>query len=224
VTQPSSPSQTCVAGNDAGTVSGSAVTDISITCVTNTYTIGGTISGLAGTVELQNNGGDTLSLSTNGDFTFLTAVADGSNYEITVQTQPAGQVCSVSNGTGTLGGLGVTSVAVTCLTAYTIGGAISGLDGTVTLQNNGGDDLPVSGNGAFTFATGVVDGGLYNVTVLSQPTGPNQTCDAAGNTGAVNGADITGVSITCTTNTYAVGGTVSGLGAGMLVVLKNNGG
>ena len=39
---------------------------------------------------------------------------------------------------------------------YTIGGTVSGLSGTVVLQDNGGDTLSVSGNGSFTFATAVV--------------------------------------------------------------------
>ena len=40
---------------------------------------------------------------------------------------------------------------------YSIGGTISGLDTgeSVHLQDNGGDDLTVSANGAFTFAGGV---------------------------------------------------------------------
>lgn len=224
VTQPSVPSQTCVAANATGTVSGSAVTDISVTCVTNTYTIGGTISGLAAstTIVLQNNGGDALSRSVNGGFAFTTAVADGSAYNVTVQTQPAGQVCTVSNGSGTLAGAGITGVNITCVTAYTVGGTISGLDGTVALQNNGGDDLPVSSNGSFTFVTGVANGGAYDVTVLAQPTGPNQTCVPASNTGTVSGANVASITITCTTNTYAIGGAVSGLSD--TVTLRNNGG
>ncbi|MBK9130047.1 MAG: hypothetical protein IPM20_00180 [Gammaproteobacteria bacterium] len=224
VTQPSGPSQTCVAANATGTVSGSAVTDVDVTCVTNTYTIGGTISGLAAstTIVLQNNSGDALSRSANGGFTFPTAVADGSAYNVTVQTQPAGQVCTVSNGSGTLAGVGITGINVTCVTAYTVGGTISGLDGTVTLQNNGGDDLPVSIDGSFTFVTGVANGGAYDVTVLAQPTGPNQTCVPASNSGTVNGANVASITITCTTNTYAIGGAVSGLSG--TVTLRNNGG
>lgn len=38
------------------------------------YTIGGTVTGLTGSVELQNNGGDNLSVSTNGGFTFASAL------------------------------------------------------------------------------------------------------------------------------------------------------
>ena len=228
LTQPTGPNQTCVPTDNAGTINGANVTDVSIACTTNTYTIGGTISGLGAGKEvvLQINGGDTLPRSANGDFTFPAAVPDGTAYTVTVQTQPAGQVCSVANGTSTLGGANVSNVGVTCVTAYTIGGTISGLagTGTVTLQNNGGDDLPRSSNGSFTFATAIVNGGAYNVTVLTQPTGPNQTCVPTGNTGTVTGANVTDVSITCTTNTYTVGGTVSGLGAGKEVVLQNNGG
>ena len=39
--------------------------------------VGGTVSGLSGTVVLQDNGGDNLSVSTNGSFTFATAVPAG---------------------------------------------------------------------------------------------------------------------------------------------------
>ena len=36
---------------------------------------------------------------------------------------------------------------------YSVGGSVSGLSGAVVLQDNGGDDLSVSGDGAFAFAT-----------------------------------------------------------------------
>ena len=41
------------------------------------YSIGGTVSGLAGTVVLENNGGDDLSISANGTFTFSPPIAQG---------------------------------------------------------------------------------------------------------------------------------------------------
>src|SRR6516162_2831991 len=68
-----------------------------------TYSVGGSVSGLSGTVVLQNNGGDTLSVSANGSFTFATALVGGTAYNVTVKTNPTGQTCSVSNGTGTIG-------------------------------------------------------------------------------------------------------------------------
>jgi hypothetical protein len=65
-----------------------------------TFTIGGTVSGLtAGTsVVLQNNGGNNLTVSANGSFTFSTPAT---SYNVTVLTQPTGLNCMVTDGTGT---------------------------------------------------------------------------------------------------------------------------
>ena len=43
-----------------------------------------------------------------------------------------------------------------------LAGLCSGLSGTVVLQDNGGDDLSVSGNGAFTFGSAVADRAGYD--------------------------------------------------------------
>ena len=67
-----------------------------------TYTIGGTVSGLSGTVVLQDNGGDNLSVSSNGTFTFPTSLLAGQAYNVTVATNPTGQQCTVANGSGTV--------------------------------------------------------------------------------------------------------------------------
>lgn len=77
-----------------------------------TYTVGGTLSGAAGSVVLQNNLGDNLTAG-NGAFTFSTAIAAGSTYSVTVLSPPAGQSCSVVSGSGVISG-NVTNVAVTC--------------------------------------------------------------------------------------------------------------
>ena len=79
-----------------------------------TYSVGGTVSGLSGTVVLQDNGGDNLSVTASGPFTFATALASGAAYGVTVKTNPSGQTCTVSNGSGTVASANVTNVAVSC--------------------------------------------------------------------------------------------------------------
>jgi putative esterase len=166
------------------------------------YSVGGTVSGLTGTVVLQDNGGDNLSVAANGSFTFPTQLASGAGYAVTVKTQPSGQTCAVGGGTGTVGAANVTSVAVTCTTSppvtYSIGGTVSGLTGTVVLQDNGGDNLSVAANGSFTFPTKLAGGAGYAVTVKTQPSG--QTCAVGGGTGTVGAANVTSVAVTCTTS------------------------
>jgi hypothetical protein len=223
--QPTAPSQTCTVTNGTGTVGVANVTSVAVTCVTGSYTVGGTVAGLAGTVVLQNNAGDNLTVSANGAFTFATAVTSGASYAVTVLTQPGTQTCTVANGTGIVGGANVTNVSVVCASqTYTVGGTVSGLVGSgLILRNNGGNDLAVAGNGSFTFTSRVASGGAYAVTVLTQPSSPTQVCTVANGTGTVAGANVTGVTVTCVTSTFTVGGTVTGLATGATVVLRNNG-
>ncbi len=72
------------------------------------------MSGLSGSVVLADNGGDNLTVSANGSFTFATKLVSGAAYAVTVKTNPSGQTCSVANGSGTIGSANVTNVAVTC--------------------------------------------------------------------------------------------------------------
>ncbi len=81
---------------------------------TPTYSIGGTVSGLSGTLVLQNNGGDDLQITSDGAFTFNTFLTDGSAYSVTIETSPLLQDCTVKNGSGTISGADVTDVSVNC--------------------------------------------------------------------------------------------------------------
>ena len=83
-------------------------------CGGGVYSVGGTVSGLSGTVVLQDNGGDNLSVTASGPFTFATSLASGAAYSVTVNTNPSGQTCTVSNGSGTVAAANVTGVAVSC--------------------------------------------------------------------------------------------------------------
>lgn len=170
-----------------------------------TFTVGGTVGGLTGTVVLQNNGGNNLSVSANGSFTFSTAINSGTAYAVTVQNQPAGQTCTVSSGSGTATA-NITNVAVACTTnpvvTFTIGGTVSGLTGTVVLQNNGGNNLSLNANGPFTFSTAINSGAAYAVAVLTGPSG--QTCTVSNGNGTAT-ANVTNVAVTCSTISAANG-------------------
>jgi hypothetical protein len=100
-----------------------------------THTVGGTVSGLAGALTLRNNGGNDLDVTADGPFTFGAALAEGSAFSVTIATQPNGQSCAVSGGTGTIGSANVTSVAVACTTTTPPSGGSGSLD--PTFGNNG---------------------------------------------------------------------------------------
>jgi subtilisin family serine protease len=192
-----------------------------------TYTVGGTVSGLTGTgLVLKLNGGSDLSVSANGAFTFAGGLTTGTAYAVTVGTQPTGQVCTVANGTGTIASANVTNVAVTCAVAatYTVGGTVGGLTGTgLKLKLNGGSDLSISANGAFTFPGGLTTGTAYAVTVGTQPSG--QTCTVANGSGTIGSANVTNVTVTCSSasTTYTVGGRVRGMtGSGLVLQLNGS--
>jgi hypothetical protein len=76
---------------------------------------------------------------------------------------------------------------------------ISGLaGGPLVLQNNGGDDLPISANGAFTFNSPLTSG-PYLVTIKpgGMPTGLGQACTISNGSGTIGSIDITGVRVRC---------------------------
>jgi len=164
------------------------------------YSVGGSVAGLNGNLILQNNAGDDLALNTNGDFTFVTLLADLSPYLVTVSSQPLGQTCSVSNGSGNISGANITNVAVSCvddvIPTYTVGGTTTGLTGSgLELQNNGVDALSIAVDGGFVFATELDDLSAYAVTVSSQPTG--QTCSVSNGSGTIAAANVTDVAVDC---------------------------
>ena len=371
VTRPSPPpldSGRAITG-DGGTSSSAGGTGGGTTTSGSTYWVGGTASGLSGTVVLQDNGGDDLSVSGNGAFTFHSRLADGAAYDVTVKTEPAGQICTVSHGAGIVASANVVSVAVNCApltddfnrpdgglgagwaamadgglsivsqqvvgtsgalagdirvaegygsdqfsqievtstqlsggewigpavrsqnggqdlylgiyfwnngdpqlrlyrrsagvftqlgssyesgplaagtqltviaigsrislrengveriavtdgtltggapgimtfgsaitdnwaggapSTFSVGGTVSGLSGTLVLQDNGGGDLNVNADGPFTFSASALDGATYNATVESNPSG--QTCTIGGAVGTVSSGNVTSVRVSC---------------------------
>jgi hypothetical protein len=186
------------------------------------YTIGGTVSGLVGSLVLQDNYGDNLTVTANGTFTFATKVASGNPYSVTVLNQPAGQTCTASISAGTVSGANITSVSLACaIKSYTVGGSVSGLIGSVVLQDNNGDNLTVGVNGTFTFVNQLANDSPYSVTVLTNPS--NQSCSVVSGTGIIALANVSNVAVTCTTiNGYTIGGTIY-TPIGHVVLQDNNG-
>ncbi|WP_156779051.1 integrin [Acidovorax sp. RAC01] len=91
--------QTCTVENGAGVVT-APVTNILVTCTTNTYPVSGHVTGLAGSVTLRLNNATDLTLTTDGPFRFPTPVAQADRYAVAVHAQPVNQICQVEAGTG----------------------------------------------------------------------------------------------------------------------------
>ncbi|MFC4314439.1 lactonase family protein [Steroidobacter flavus] len=194
-------SQTCAVANASGTIQGN-VRNVAVICTTNTYTIGGTVSGLTtGTLELQ-NGSDVVAVSSSGNFTFPTSVSAGGDYAVTVLTQPANATCSVTDGTGAVSTGNVSNIAVNCVTdTYSVGGSVAGLitgyAGDVVLQLDGANDVTVASDGSFTFTTAVPVGANYAVTIATQPSLPAQTCAVTNGSGVMPAGNVSNVAVTC---------------------------
>lgn len=169
--------------------------------VAGAWPIGGTVIGLAGSgLELALDIGDgPLAITGNGRFQFPGSHPAGTAYTVTVARQPQDPVqgCVVLNGHGSIGDGPVHSVVVNCGsgTAWSVGGSVTGLDGTVMLRLNGGSALPVSSTGGYAFPQRLADGASYVVSISQQPA--QQLCTLDNASGVVAGADVDDVNVHC---------------------------
>jgi hypothetical protein len=137
------------------------------------YTIGGTVVGLAGSnLALANNGANELTINPSGSFsqsfTFAGTVSSGTAYNVVVSSPPSnlGQMCAVTNGSGTISS-NVTNVVVSC---FSISGTVSGLPAgqTLTLQINGAQSPSVTTpDGVFNFPAAAVSPATINYNITS---------------------------------------------------------
>lgn len=178
------------------------------------YLITGTISGVSGItaagLTLQNSSAPnviTPILFTPilaGEVTtlvFSLPITDGGGYNITVATEPADQICTVLNGTGTVSASNINNVSVSCIKSVIVSGTVSGLNGTGLELLNNGIPIPLSNNAfAFKFAMGA----SYNLSVGTSPTNPTQGCvfSNANNVGTATTNIV--VPVTCTNSTLAL--------------------
>jgi CSLREA domain-containing protein len=106
---------------------------------------------------------------------------------------------TVEDSLGAESNIATVSITIPPANIYSIGGNLTGLEGSgLTLQNNLVDDLVITANGSFIFATLLVNGSDYAVSVLQQPSMPDQICVVSSSSGVIAGSDITDVIVTCT--------------------------
>ena len=140
---------------------GCAAEDEDSSSSSTSFSIGGTVTGLSGVLIIQNNSGDDTVVEKTGSgdvsFTFKTRISSGSAYSVSVKLQPNTQTCTVSNASGTTS-QNISNITIACTnSSYNVSGTVSGLTGSVVLQNNGAEDLTVF-NGSFSFTNKINKG------------------------------------------------------------------
>jgi hypothetical protein len=122
LTQPNH--MTCSVVNGSGSAGHTATIAASVICNQNTYSIGGTVTGITGdyNVKLTNGstGGQVVLTKDTPNFTFSVPVADGQPYGVTVveitsaTVTPVKLGCTVANGTDVMGNANRANIVVTC--------------------------------------------------------------------------------------------------------------
>ena len=173
----------------------------------NEHTIGGTVSGLSGSVVLQNNGADNEAVSSDGAFTFSTAITEGSPYAVTVLTQPTGQTCTVTNGSGTVVSANVTNVSVTCVSNdATLTASVPTLGLSV---NNTGLNAALTGTPRLITITNSGSNSATSVTYSPSPALPSGTTISPASCGTIAASGTCVLTITPGSTASATAGNTS---------------
>jgi hypothetical protein len=184
---------TCTVSGGSGTMPANNVVSVTVVCGVTTYTVGGSISGLTTTGLVLANGSDTLAVMAGSiQFTMPSGLPAGASFAVTVQTQPSGDICSVSNGSGAIAtgssAANVTPVQVICGPSTVMSFSTSGPAsftvpfGVTSLQvvATGGGGSGSTGGGMASFSVGNNGGigggpggnGSITITYLTPPPPP----------------------------------------------------
>ena len=108
----------CKMINGSGKASSYSVSTAVVSCITDQYTLGGSISGLTASGLVLANGKSQVKPDANSTkFVFPITVGDGSLYTVNVVQNPSGLACTVSNAVGTMGSSNNETVVVNCVPA-----------------------------------------------------------------------------------------------------------
>jgi len=107
--------QTCLVTNASGTSVTSDILSVSVSCTDITYTLSGTVSGLAPDASvILSNSSNNVTVLTNGTFSFGSTLSYKGSYAVTISTQPSGQSCLLSNASGTGITNDIVNISVSC--------------------------------------------------------------------------------------------------------------
>lgn len=165
------------------------------------FTVGGTISGLNNPGLVLQNGNDTVTVAAGAtSFRFNNGIDYGTEYNVTIKTQPEHMTCSVINPIGSAGRTTVIDVGISCQqNTYRLGGSVVNLQGDGLLLVNGSSSGSISiAKGSTSFIAGVIPvGQAYGLAVLTQPKEPAQVCTIQNGVGVMGDADRLNAVVTC---------------------------
>ncbi len=203
-----------------------------IICSTNQYDVIASIANLLNPNFILNFNGVDQAVAAGTTSHNAGTLNSGDTFNLVVSSQPNGQNCAIAGGSGTIKGANIYP-SISCATiGYLVGGNIANLDGTgLALQLRDSSEnvlqtiFPVTGS--YIFSSSLSYGSTYSISIVEYPTNPWQTCsfDAGGTEyyGAGLTANKTDIDITCITNDYSVGGTISGLNGDITLRLLDDG-
>lgn len=193
VSQPES--QNCALNNGSGTVSGASVTvTISCTELPQEVELKGSLSGSAGSVVLTDGLGGSVQVAGDGEFSFG-IYPSGSQYVLTVVSQPEGQICTATPSRGTLSKT-TSDIRIFCRPdGIVVSGTATGIVGPVSLDDGNGNKATVNKDGEFYFANPYESGAGYDISVEAQPEG--QICEVFYSSGNVGDNGVGDVQLVC---------------------------
>jgi hypothetical protein len=185
------------------------------------FSIGGAVSGLfSGASITLTNDNESVTLTSDGNFTFPTKLKTGASYKVSFSTANAiGMVCTIANSSGTVQTADITNVSIICnwgTDYYEVGVSVANISASITVQNNGSDSRSFSSAGLYKFSTRIKTGSAYAVTISSQTAG--SVCAFEDPTLTVGTMGTTNVTIfaRCVTG-FLSGGTIQTVAAATLV-------
>jgi LmbE family N-acetylglucosaminyl deacetylase len=186
-----------------------------------TYTISGSITGVAGATVTLSSGGSTVATLTSGASGSTYSFTNVANGSYTVTPSVAGYTFSPTSASVTVNGANATATAFTATAqTYTISGTVTGVAGATVTLSSGGRTVATltSGASGSTYSFTNVANGSYTVT----PGLAGYTFGPTSASVAVSGSNATAAAFTATAQTYTISGTITGA-AGATVRLSSGG-